>query len=594
MKQLANQNSNTQTTSSFIMRLNVWYVLLFLVLSIFVIRLFYLQVIRHDYYSKAALSGQLKEYELEPERGVIEAYSGGEKLPIVLNETKYTLFADPKYIKDPEHVASLIHGAIGGDQAEYERQMKVDSRYTVLAKKLSKEDKDKIEKLEEKGIGLRAQSYRTYPQGALAAQVLGFVNDEGVGTYGLEQALNNELKGVPGQLRAITDAQGVPLVSNEDNIVTPAQKGQKVVTTIDIAIQKQLEDILKSGLDAAKSDSGSALIMDPYTGAIKAMANYPSYNPAEFFKVEDASLFTNPSVSSPLEVGSIMKVLTAAAALDQAVVDRNTTYYDPSRFEVDGYNITNIEEDGGAGTRSVSDILQLSLNTGATWLLMQMGGGEINEQARTRWYDYMTKHYLLGRQTGIEQGYEAAGIIPDPKDGFGLNLQYANTSFGQGMSATLVQMASALSSVINGGNYYRPRLVDAMGNKDSDLKSKSPELLRGNVVSSEVSQTLKELMEYVMSKNHVTYGLPNLRPGYSIGGKTGTAEIAKPEGGYYEDKFNGTFMGFVGGDKPQYVIAVRVNEPKIGGYAGSKAAAPIFSKLATMLIDSVGVTPRSQ
>lgn len=574
-------------------RISIWQALVFLVLAVFVIRLFYLQVIRHDYYSKAALSGQLKEYELPAERGIIMAYAGEDTLPVVLNETKYTLFADPAFIKEPDQVAGKLQAIIGGDQSFYASQMRLETRYAVLAKKLNSEQKQRIEALEAKGIGLREQSYRTYPQGSLAAQVLGFVNDEGAGSYGIEQALNDELKGKPGQLRAITDAQGVPLVSNDDNVINPAEQGKKVVLTLDISIQKQLEDILKSGLDAAKSTSGSAIIMDPYTGAVKAMANYPSYNPAEFFTVEKPEVFTNPSVSAPLEVGSIMKVLTTAAALNQGVVSRNTSYYDPSRFSIDGYDITNIEEDGGAGTRSVQDILQLSLNTGATWLLMQMGGGEVNQKAREAWYDYMTNHFHLGRLTGIEQGYEAEGVIPDPNEGFGLNLQYANTSFGQGMSATLIQMAAALSSVINGGTYYQPRLIDSLITTAGSKEEKAPVVVTENVVSQDVSRTVKELMEYVIQKNHRTYGMLDLRAGYSIGGKTGTAEISKPEGGYYEDRFNGTFMGFVGGDRPEYVIAVRVNEPKIPGYAGSKAAGPIFSSLASMLIDNIGVTPRS-
>jgi cell division protein FtsI (penicillin-binding protein 3) len=587
------RSSNQSDSLSLVRRTNIWQLALFLVLATFIIRLFYLQVIRHDYYSKVALSGQLKEYELSAERGTIEAYSGGETLPIVLNETKYTLFADPVFIKDVDTVATQLQSVVGGNSQEYAQLMKQDTRYAVLAKKLTEDQKSKIEAMKHKGIGLRPQSYRTYPQGSLAGQVLGFVNDEGIGSYGIEQALDDELRGRPGQLKAITDAQGVPLVANQDNIIKPAEKGQKIVLTLDVSIQKQLEDILKTGLDKAKSGSGSAIIMDPNTGAIKAMANYPNYNPAEFFKVEDASQFTNPSVSSPLEVGSIMKVLTAAAALDLGVVSRGTTYYDPSRFEIDSYTISNIEEDGGAGTRSVDDILQLSLNTGATWLLMQMGGGEVNQKARQTWHKYMTDNFRLGKLTGIEQGYESEGVIPDPVEGFGLNLQYANTSFGQGMSATLMQMAAALSSVINGGTYYQPHLVDSLATDNDTLSRVNPKALRSGVVSAQASLAVKQMMEYVMQKNHLSYGLPNLRPGYSIGGKTGTAEISKPEGGYYDDRFNGTFMGFVGGDKPEYVIAVRVNEPKIPGYAGSKAAGPIFSSLATMLIDNVGVTPIS-
>lgn len=583
---------NTPSDINPVMRIQLWYVALVLIVCVFGIRLFYLQVIRHDYYKKAALSGQLKQYEIPADRGVIEARDGDTIAPLVLNEKRYTLFVDPKFIKDPSGNALKIQKVIGGNALDYEKKMKMDTRYAILAKKLDKSQKEALDKLDIKGLGTREAPVRTYPQGDLAAQVLGFVDDEGMGKYGLEQALNKQLNGTAGQLRAITDAQGVPLVANSDNIITKPKGGDRVLLTIDVAIQRQLEDILKTGLDKAKSKSGNAIIMDPKTGAIKAMANYPTYNPSEFYKVEDGDTFNNAAASSPLEVGSIMKPLTAAAALDQGVVGRNTTYYDPSRYKIGDATVTNIEEDGGAGTRSVADILELSLNTGATWLLMQMGGGQVNQKARVAWHDYLTNHYRFGKITGIEQGYESEGTIPDPNDGFGLNIQYANTAFGQGMTATPLQMASALSAVINGGTYYRPHLVDQTTNSAGKVVKKQPEVLNGKVVSQQVSKDTKELMEGVVRKNYALYGLSKPDGSYSIGGKTGTAEITKPGGGYYEDKFNGTFMGFVGGDSPEYVIVVRVNEPGIKGYAGAKAAAPIFSNTVTMLINNFGVTPR--
>ncbi len=585
--------NQAEQKSNPILRVQIWYALLALVFLVFGIRLFYLQVLRHDYYKKAALSGQLKQYQITADRGVIEAHDGSETSPLVLNEKRYTLFADPKFIKNAEDSADKVQNIIGGDQNKIEDLMKSKTRYAILAKKLEKDKKDKLDGLNIKGIGTREEAVRIYPEGDLAAQVLGFVDDEGKGKYGLEQALNNELTGSPGQLRAITDAQGVPLVANKDNIVEQPKAGNRVLITLDVAMQRQLEDALKQGLDKAKSKSGSALIMDPNTGAIKAMANFPTYNPAEFYKVEDGNTFNNASVSAPLEVGSIMKPLTAAAALDQGVVGKNTTYYDPSRYKIGDATVTNIEEDGGAGTRSVQDILQMSLNTGATWLLMQMGGGEINQKARTSWHNYMTDHYQLGKPTGVEQGYEAEGSIPDPKEGYGLNIQYANTAFGQGMTASPLQMGAALSSIINGGTYYRPHLVDKTTDSSGKSKTKKPEVVKSNVVSSLVSQQMVELMQGVTDKNYALYGLPKPDGRYVIGGKTGTAQIHNPSGGYYENKFNGTFMGFVGGNKPEYVIVVRVNEPGIGGYAGSKAAAPIFSNIVGILINNFGVSPKS-
>ena len=571
-------------------RLRIWYILLVAVSIVFIARLFYLQIIKHDYYRSQALGGQLKEYNIPSQRGSIKAYDGTRIVPIVLNENLYTLFADPKFIKSPEEYAAKLIAITGGDVQRYTELMgSKNTRYVVLVKKLSSQQHQKIDSLALKGIGTRETSYRTYPQGTLASQLLGFVNDDGQGTYGIEQALNVSLSGKPGLLKAITDASGVPLVASRDNIQLDPQAGRDVVLTVDIGIQKRLEEILKQGLDNARSASGSALILEADSGAIKAMTNWPTYNPAEYYKVDDTALFTNPAVSSPLEVGSVMKTLTAAAALDKGVVNKNTTYFDPSFVKLDGETITNIEEDGGPGTRSLTDILQLSLNTGAVWLLKQMGGGNVNEKARTVWYDYMVNHYQFGKKTGIEQGYEAVGSIPDPIKGFGLNIQYANTVFGQGMSVTPLQLGAALASVVNGGTYWKPHLVQGYLGVATKLSVKKPQAARTQAVQASTSDTLRSLMGYIVFKN--IPGGP--RAGYIIGGKTGTAQVPKPGGGYFEDKYNGMYIGFVGGDRVQYVIVVRVNEPRIAGYAGSQAAQPIFIKIAHTLIDNFGVKPKT-
>lgn len=581
----------SEGTSQHLLRIRLGYGLIVIIVAIFLVRLFYLQVIRHDYYKNSALSGQFKQNEIPAKRGVIEAHNGDSRVPIVLNEIKYTLFADPVYVKDKKDTASKIQNIIGGKTEDIEKSLDSELRYVVLAKKLGKDQKAKIDELNIKGIGTREQSYRTYPQGQMAASLLGFVNDEGEGKYGIEQALNKQLSGRVGQLKAVTDAKGVPLISNKDNMIQEPEDGKRVVLTIDMSMQQQLEEILKKGLENAKSGSGGVFVMEANTGAIKAMANYPTYNPSEFFKVEDGSVFNNTNVSDAYEVGSVMKPLTMAAALNTGAVKADSTFYDSGVMEIDDATITNVEESGGAGKRTMSDILRLSLNTGATWLLMQMGGGQINTKARETWHDYMLNKYRFSQITKIEQGYESAGLIPDPHDGFGLNIRFANTSFGQGMTATPVQMGAALSSVINGGTYYRPRLVDEYINNDGKVDKQKPDVVQSHVVSQQTGATVADFMVNLMNSNHKVYGF-TLRPGYMVGGKTGTAEIAKPGGGYYEDRYNGSFTGFVGGDKPEYVIVVRVNEPKVPGYAGSKAAGPIFSATANMLIDNFGVLPK--
>jgi cell division protein FtsI/penicillin-binding protein 2 len=578
-------------------RLYVWYGALLFVGLIVIVRLFYLQVIRHDYYRRAALSDQLKQYSIPAERGVIKAHDSTGIVPIVLNQKLYTLYGDPAIVKKADESAAKVATVTGGNSQEYAKLLKTkDSRYVILAKRLSASQKDQIVNLKLPGIGLQAQDYRTYPEGTLAAQLLGFVNNDGAGTYGIEQYLDKQLAGSPGMLKAITDAAGVPLAASRDNVQINPKAGDNVVLTVDVGMQKQLETILKKGLERAKSSSGSAIIMDPNTGAIKAMANLPTYDPSQYYNVRDGNVFNNAAVSSPLEVGSIMKPLTAAAALDQGVIGPDTSYYDPSHWLLDGSEITNIEEDGGAGTNTIASILNLSINTGATWMLMQMGHetGKVNSVARDRWHDYMVNHYEFGKTTGIEQGYEAAGYIPSPDKGYALQLTYANTSFGQAMTATPLQMAAAMSAILNGGTYYQPRLVDQFTDAAGKTTIKKPTVVRRGVVSAKVSKQIQGLMEYVVT-GHLEQGFSYLKfpDGYSVGGKTGTAQIANPDGGYYGDKYNGTYLGFVGGDKPQYVIVVRVNQPGVGGYAGSQAAQPLFADLAHMLINDFNVTPRS-
>ncbi|HET8671821.1 MAG TPA: penicillin-binding transpeptidase domain-containing protein, partial [Candidatus Saccharimonadales bacterium] len=199
--------------------------------------------------------------------------------------------------------------------------------------------------------------------------------------------------------------------------------------------------------------------------------------------------------------------------------------------------------------------------------------------------------FMFGTETGVEQGYEAEGSVPHPNEGYARDLTYANTAFGQAMTATPLQMAAAYSAMLNGGTYYKPQLVDYTITSDGRVKDKKPEIIRRGVVAPRVSEAMQPLLEYVVDKHY--FKIKFDQKTYSVGGKTGTAEIAKPEGGYYADQYNGTYVGFVGGNSPQYIISIRVDKPRIPGYAGSQAAQPIFGDLAHMLLDKFNVTPKT-
>lgn len=577
-------------------RLAFWYGVLILILVIFGARLFYLQIIEHDHYRQAALSDQLKQYSIAPQRGIIEAENNGTTVPIVLNQQLYTLYADPTLVKNAAADGERLAEITKGDSTTYTNQMKTKgTRYVVIAKQLSQTQSNQITALKLPGVGTQGQDYRIYPQGSLASQLLGFVNNNGQGQYGIEQALNKQLTGTPGELKAITDASGVPLAASRDNTKINPVNGDKVVLSVDLGMQSQMEKILQAEYKKTKSQGLSAVIMDPNTGQIKAMANYPTYDPSKYQEVTQPSLFENAAVDNAIEPGSSMKNLTTAAALNMGVIQPNTTFYDPAHWLVDGFNITDIEEDGGAGTKSIGDILNLSLNTGATWELMQMGGGQINKQGRDAWHDYMVNHFQLGKPTGVEQGYESAGYVPDPDSGYGLNLTYANTAFGQGVTLTALQMSAALSSVLNGGTYYQPHLVAETVDNNGKTTVKKSVVVKKNVVKPQVGQEIQSLMEYVVAQHYNPggFGYLNFPSNYIVGGKTGTAQVANPKGGYYADKFNGTYAGFVGGDKVQYVIVVYNILPNVPGYAGSYGGQPVFADLAHMLINGGYVDPKA-
>lgn len=579
-------------------RARIWYALLLVVFGLFALRVFYLQVIRYDYYKKAALNDQLKQYVVPAERGIITADLGGSQVPIVLNQKLYTLYADPTIIKDADKVAAKLQPVIGGNTGDIAQLLtQKQTRYVVLKKKLTSAQSDKILAMKFPGVGTLEQDYRTYPQGTLASQLLGFVNDDGKGEYGVEQALNKELQGKDGQLKAVTDINGVPLAASSGNLSTQPVSGTNVGLTIDVGMQSGLEKLVKAAQDQNKSKDVSAVIMDVHTGAIKAMANYPTYDPADYQDVSDPSLFQNDAVAEPIEPGSITKLFTTATSLQKGVITPTSGFYDPGSWTIDGATVADVEEDHSTGPQTILSTLDKSLNTGATWMLMQLGNGQINNVARTTLYDYFTNHFMLGAATGVEQGYEADGYVPKPSDnGAGINLTYANMSFGQAYTATALQMVAGLSSIVNGGTYYQPELVAQTTDSTGKVTKVSPKVVKQNVISKQVSDEMIQLLEE-NNTLHIHEGYPYLNFGnnYSVGGKTGTAEIANPIGGYYSDKVNGTYMGFVGGDSPQYAIVVYNLEPtKYSGFAGAGTGQPLFASIAHMLVNDFGVTPKSK
>lgn len=557
-----------------------------MVAAIVVGRLFWVQVIQHGHYKQLADNAHNKKFEIAPRRGEILAHDGDNIVPLVLNEKTYTVFADPRYVGNKKTVANQLSSALDMSTDAISQELNKDTAYVVLKRQVGKEAADKVKKLNLKGVGTTEGSRRVYPEGNLASQVLGFVNIDGVGQYGIEQALNKQIEGVPGHLNGATDVRGIP-IATEDAIIEPPKNGDDLVLSLDRSIQAQAEYFLKRGVKANNGDSGSIIVMDPNNGQVKAMANYPTYDPAKYTSEKDVSIFKNNVVTDAYEPGSVVKIFTMSTALDKGAVTPNTTYVDYSKRKIDGYTIRNT---GPVITkeRTMTEVIARSANTGTIFALEQMGGGSINNRAKETLYGYFTDRFRFGQITGIEQTGESAGFVLKPINAPDVN--YANMSFGQGVSMNMVQLTAALSSIANGGRYYKPTLIDQVRSEDKTI-NKKPHLVADNIVKQKTVKDIKKMMARVMVEGT---GWVAAREGYDIYGKSGTAEVARPEGGYYEDREIGSFFGFTSNknDTP-YVIMVRVNNPKLSGDAvASAAAVPIFRDMNNWLIDYYGIAPR--
>jgi cell division protein FtsI/penicillin-binding protein 2 len=274
-----------------------------------------------------------------------------------------------------------------------------------------------------------------------------------------------------------------------------------------------------------------------------------------------------------------------ATGLNEGVVSQNSTFHNAGFVQVEDARIKNVEQSVN-GTRTMTDVLKYSLNTGVVYVLSQLGGGAINGQARDKLYDYFANHYGFGTVTGIEQAGEGAGSIYKPRTVQGNSVRYSNMAFGQGMNVTMIQTAAALSSVINGGNYFKPHVVEGALTQDGEVNSVAPQPERTKVVSEQTSSSIREMMRAVVG--HL------VKPGYNVGGKSGTSQTIDPTTGRYtEDRTIGSYLGFGGDDKPRYVIMVRVDDSNIGAgsYAGGAAAGPIFGNLSNWLIDYYNIKP---
>ena len=579
-----------------------------------IFRLFQIQILDHKKYRARAEGQYLDQSDIPAKRGNI--YSADGYL-LAGARSNYLLFAEPKKIEDPEKTASdlakLLSDIRFGDGYEagsdldsdieeensktkfptkketyekyfndFKNSISKDLFWVPVIRDITPEEKKLIEDSKIPNLGFEEYPARYYPEGSLASHVLGFVasdeKGEKIGYFGIEGKLNEELKGKSGRIIEDTDAVGNPILMGKYKEIPPVQ-GRDVILTINRSVQYIVEKKLKEDVEKYGAISGTVIIMNPFTGDIIAMANYPTYDPADFNEKEEVDPNTgrknlvrkNSAIADTYEPGSVMKPMTVSAAIDLGIVNPLTTFVDSGPVKYSDYVIDNW--DGGHhGVQTVTELLQKSNNIGAAWVGHQVGAEKLYEY----FYDFG-----IGSKTGVDLEGEDTGILRNSKDW--TDIDTANISFGQGMSATTLQVLNAFNVIANGGNLVQPKIISKI--IDEKGEHEIPTKIVKRVISKKTADTMVDLLEKAAEGGEAKYF--TLKD-YRISGKTGTAQI--PEGGGYSpNKTNATFVGFLTSNKTLSMI-VKFDQPKTSVYA-AETSAPTWMSLISELVKFYGIPP---
>lgn len=545
-------------------------------------------------------------------RGEIYMMDHGEPVAVVLNQTTYQVIIDPAVTDREALEQALSTYAKDYITADLDEVYGIEGlRYYVVARNVPYQAAKKIAEQEIGSVWLKEGNQRVYPEGETASTLLGFVNSDGLGQYGVEGSLNGVLSGKDGLLKTISDINNIALSIGDDNVKIPATDGENVVLTVDRGLERGVEEITAAAIDNTPATNAAVLIMNPNTGEVLAMTSLPGYDPSNYGAVPDASAYLNQVTEIPYEPASIFKSFAFSAAINEGKMTADTTYFNTPYITIDDSQIWNAEQRAilNNQTLTMREALYWSLNVGSIQALKLLGDNadEITATGRERLYDYYYNKFRLGHATGIEL-IEAEGFIWDPHaEIYGLNAAYANMTFGQNLSATMIQTAAAWSAVVNGGVYRTPTIVNgvlrngkivpldeasssAAGEENTRQDpSDSADKIEEQILTAETSAMMRDMLIY-NREYKVRGGID--RPGYDIGGKSGTAQVIV--NGSYDDTMSnlvGSYIGFVApsGEAPRYVIMTKMwgeGQALSGGEAGE-----LFDQLSNYLIDYMKIKP---
>ena len=560
-------------------RVHFLMVIVFLVALYILSQLFVLQVLKYDIYEALAQAQYKSNISLLPKRGeiFIEDLYSDQLYPLATNRELWVCWVVPKQIQNPDNAASKLASILDLPEKEIIKKLsKPGDPYEVLKHKLTEETAQKIKELKIRGVGLTPENWRYYPEGAFASHLLGFVGYSGgkrKGQYGVEGYYNKVLEGSAGFLSSERDVKGRWIAVGQRNF-TPAQDGDDLVLTIDHTIQFTAEEKIREAVNRFGADGGSIIVMDPRSGAITALANSSSFDPNNYSEVAGLNVFLNPAIHYLFEPGSVFKPITMAAALDTGSVTPETLYEDKGVVSLDGYNIRN--SDGRAhGFKTMTEVLEESLNTGAIFVLERTGKSTFLRYVRDFGFDV---------PTGVDLEGEAEGDISNLSVKNDIN--YATASFGQGISVTPMELIVAISAIANDGKLMQPYIVDKFIHHNGTISKTEPKMVR-QVISPKTANCLAAMMVSVVRNG---YGKKAGVDGYNVAGKTGTAQVPNIEGRGYSDKTIHTFVGFGPVPNPRFVIFIKLDNPK-GIRFASDSVAPVFRELAEFLFSYYQIPP---
>jgi cell division protein FtsI (penicillin-binding protein 3)/stage V sporulation protein D (sporulation-specific penicillin-binding protein) len=512
----------------------------------------WLQVIKGPEYAAMALRQHRETVMVPAGRGTIVDRNGE---PLALGKVATTIYANPRQVDDAQNLTLSAGKILGAEPAELYPLLTDRSRgFVYLERKADPRKAEKLEELGFAGLGFYPEELRFYPQGPVAAQILGYAGLDNVGLEGLERSLEDTLSGTPGSQTVVKDPFGRALDVVETKPETP---GKDVRLTIDRQIQANAEEILADTVRRWSARSATAVVMDPHTGEILAMATAPRFNANRFSKTR-ADRRRNRAVTDTYEPGSTFKLVTVAAALQEGMVSPRSSFRLPPTLKVADRTI---RESHTRGTQrmSVREIVEYSSNIGTVTIAQRLGEGRL-----ASWID----RFGFGRPTGVDFPGESAGFALPLDEWSGSTI--GTVPIGHGIAVTPVQMARSYSVIANGGRLVRPHLIDRIeGREVAGGKAR-------RVVSRDVAAQMLSMLRGVVVEGT---GTQAAIPGYTVAGKTGTAAKIDPDGTYSTSRYVASFVGLVPASKPELVVMVMVDEPR-GGFYGGTVAAPAFREIA--------------